>query len=173
MLLDGGFITQEIWDSYYKFIIVRNPYARALSDYLWVMKDLKINDSFSNFLNMSGAFKMMKDTSDLRKYRADHLLKQRDYFFLNNKQIDYDCVIRFESISKGLQTLISHLELDPSFFEKKKNVSGKKYKHYSHFYTKERKALIDSKYGDDLQFFGYHFENKKQLVSRLLYFFSK
>jgi len=49
-LLDFGFINKKIWDTYYKFVIIRNPWERAVSDYIWMIHAIKKVDSFKNFL---------------------------------------------------------------------------------------------------------------------------
>lgn len=164
-LLDGNFITQEIWDSYFKFIIVRNPYSRALSDYLWVMQDLKIAGSFEEFLTMDAAFGKMKDKTEIANYRADHLTKQIDYFFINGDEIRYDFVLRFENLQGDLNAVSTQLGLPSGFFDKQINTSKKKYEHYSYFYSKAKRKLVENKYAADLQFLGYIFEDKSSIIS--------
>jgi hypothetical protein len=169
-LFDYSFINKDIWDSYYKFIIVRNPYDRAMSDYFWMMKDLKIKDSFENFLNMSGQFDIMKNTKSISDYRADHLRKQIDYFYLNGNKIEYDNVIRFENISTGFQNLALQLNLPLYFFSRKENVLKKKQDHYSFFYNQKRKRLVEDKYLFDIDFLGYQFEDKRNFLAKFISF---
>jgi hypothetical protein len=166
-LIDGRFLSIEIWNTYYKFIIVRNPYSRALSDYLWMMKDLNVKDSFSNFLSMSGNFEIMKDTSNIGNYRADHLKTQKDYFFLNGKEITYDFVLRFETLFQHLGDLTQRLKLPSNFFKKKINTSKKEFKHYSHFYSMEDIDLVEKIYGEDLDFLSYNFEDRRNILFKL------
>src|SRR5690606_31521690 len=55
-LIETGLISQEEWNSYFKFAFVRNPWDRAYSDYLWIQKDRRVKGSFFNYLNGIGEF---------------------------------------------------------------------------------------------------------------------
>ena len=35
---------------YFRFVITRNPWARSISDYFWMERELKVQDSFKNYL---------------------------------------------------------------------------------------------------------------------------
>jgi hypothetical protein len=166
-LIDTGELTWNEWNEYYKFIIVRNPWSRALSDYLWVIKGRTIVDSFSNFLNKKGRFHEILNNKKIKAYRGDHLKKQKEYFFYNNQKLDYNLIIRFEDIDKGLLELKKQLSLGDDFFMPKTNVGQKKYKHYSYFFNHVRKKEVEHKYSEDIQFFNYRFEDKKVLIHLL------
>src|SRR5690606_4612632 len=120
--------------------------------------------SFEDFLTMDAAFVKMKDKTNIANYRADHLIKQRDYFFLNGKEIEYNFVMRFENLHNDLKKLTEQLKLPSNFFEIHVNISKKKYKHYSYFFNKERKKMIENIYPDDIQYLGYCFEDKRTLL---------
>ena len=49
-LFDNNLIDEETWNKYFKFIIVRNPWESAYSDYFWFLRQQKVYDSFKNFL---------------------------------------------------------------------------------------------------------------------------
>lgn len=162
-LLDGNLIARDIWLSYYKFIIVRNPYDRAYSDYLWLLGDLCIHDSFENYIKRQGKFKNRLTNKDI-SYRGDHLNAQKDYFFLDGDLIQYDRVIRFEDLHKGLKKVVQDLNLSTDFFKIWDNVnSTKEYDHYSHFYNRKRRKMVENYYLKDLEFLGYNFENQRDL----------
>lgn len=155
----------DIWNSYYKFIIVRNPWDRALSDYRWVMKDRYIKDSFTNFLKAKGKFKGVLTVKD-RSYRGDHLKKQKEYFFLNGSQINYDSIIRFENTSAGFAEVINDLGLNKDFFDSKVNV-GKHKKQYSLGYSNRLMRLVSDLYSEDIEFLNYQFEDQRNLLQKL------
>ncbi|WP_417620288.1 sulfotransferase family 2 domain-containing protein [Oceanihabitans sediminis] len=163
-LIDHGFIDEKIWDSYYKFIIVRNPWDRGYSDYKWLMKEINKEDSFCNFLQKRGRFMRSLTDNSSSNYRGDHLYKQIDYFYLNNKLINYDKVMRFENLKNELPELEKDLNLKEGFFKKKYNVNSKPNKHYSTFYNNKRKQLVNNLYQEDIQFLGYTFEDKKSIL---------
>ncbi|MEL6918753.1 MAG: sulfotransferase family 2 domain-containing protein [Bacteroidota bacterium] len=160
-LLDLGYIDREIWDSYYKFVIVRNPWDRAYSDYLWSINNEDIYDSFSNFIQGKGKFTASFST-DKDFNIADHLYTQYDYFFLNGKEIKYDKIIRFEDIKNGLSELATVLSMAPDAFKKRENVNKKRFRHYSVFYTGARKRWVDTLYAADIELLDYSFEDKRK-----------
>lgn len=166
-LFKHHFITREIWDTYYKFIIVRNPFDRALSDYIWLMKEISKKDSFVNFLNRKGEFEIVLTNNDTMEYRGDHLKKQIDYFYLGDKLINYNRVLRFENLEEELNLVANDLSLKPGFFNQKVNIGEKKIWHYSKFYNKKRKNDVEELYKDDIKFFDYSFEDKRNLFDYL------
>lgn len=80
-LINLGYISEKTWNTYYKFIVVRNPWSRALSDYFWISTHSKIKDSFSNFLLKKGKFEDIMSNHNFPSYRGDHLNSQKSYFF--------------------------------------------------------------------------------------------
>ena len=158
-LIDLKLLDSQVWENYFKFIIVRNPYSRVISDYFWVMNESQVNDSFENYLLKKGEFtKIFNDTNE-KYYRGDHLYKQKDYFFINQKRIKYDLIIRFENISEGFNNLIQMLDLKTDFFKKSVlNAPKNKKIHYSKFLKGNDKLLFESLYHEDLEFLNYSFE---------------
>lgn len=166
-LFDFDLITEKEWNTYFKFIVVRNPYSRSVSDYFWMMEEVKVSDSFENFMNLSGAFEIIKDRNNPKTFRADHLNKQHDYFFLNGKPIIYDKIIRFENIYNGLKELKEVFNLPRDSFNRKNNASKSNFAHYSHFYNTKRKRLVEEKFGEDLDFLNYDFEDKRSFLNKM------
>ena len=162
-LIDFGFINKSIWDNYYKFIIIRNPFDRSLSDYIWLMEEISQKDTYINFLNRRGRFKEALTNNQTINYRGDHLKKQKEYFYINGSLIKYDRILRFENIGNELNSLTNDLNLSPNFFDKKFNVSKKKVIHYSKFYNQKRINEFEKLFKDDLNFLNYTFEDKKNV----------
>lgn len=148
-LLDYKIISKEIWDSYYKFIVIRNPWQRAVSSYNWIYYKAGYRDNFYNYLNKKGEFFSVLNDRSNDSFRGDHLTPQKDYLYLDSKKIKYDTVIDFEDIDSGLKKVIKDLNLNSDAFKSKKNVSHKKVIFSYHFNNKNRR-LFDLLYEDDI-----------------------
>lgn len=159
-LLETELITEEQWKTYYKFTIVRNPWDRAYSDYLWIQDDRKVYDSFYNFIYKKGKFKKILNDNSNMNYRGDHLLNQTDFFSLDNEW-KVDSVLRFEELDTEMKQLTKKLNLKEKF-DIHIQKSNRKFKHYSHFYTNTRMKLIKNNYHNDIIKLNYVFEDKKQ-----------
>ena len=167
-LLDLNLISREHWNSYYKFIIYRNSWSRAFSDYKWLKETHNIDDSFNNFINKKGKFTKRLNDKDQPYYAGDHLYLQKDYFFINGERINYNCEIDFDNIELGFYQLTKDLVLDNIFFDIKLNqTSLKNKKHYSYFYNSNNKSLVENVYKEDIDFFKFKFDERKRLIQKL------
>ena len=169
-LLDYGFISKKIWDEYYKFVIVRNPWERTVSDYIWMMAAIKKVDSFKNYILRNGKFKEVLTDKDSEAYRGDHLNRQKDYFRYNGNDLIYDNIIRMEDINTGLTKVIADLSLSNDFFNRKVNISKKNYGHYSQFYNAKKKRLFESVFSEDIDFLNYKYEDRKKGIKKYIPF---
>ncbi|MCT8340065.1 sulfotransferase family protein [Flavobacteriaceae bacterium TK19130] len=166
-LLSKKLITEAQWSDYFTFIIVRNPYSRAYSDYHWVMANSGVYGSFKDFIMAKGPFKALLTQRNIN-YMGDHLWSQYDYFHIQGKRISYDRVIRLESLATEAPNLAETIGLPKNTFSKKANVASKKLSHYSIFYTEKRKRLVEKYYKKDLDFLGYQFEDRRASTQTFL-----
>ena len=162
-LLDLNLISREHWDTYYKFVIYRNSWSKLLSDYSWVSRIHKIEDSFENFIYKRGGFEKVLNNREKDSYCGDHLYLQKDYFFLDGQQIQYDTEIDFDNIDTGFNKVIKDLSLNPGFFDKKHNITTYEKDHYSSLYSLKNKKLVDKLYNEDIDFFKFKFDRKSIL----------
>ncbi|WP_100615127.1 sulfotransferase family protein [Confluentibacter citreus] len=170
-LIDYKYISQNQWDSYYKFIVYRNSWDRAYSDYIW-MKDVRNTfGSFSNFLFKKGEYDRILNDYSTNYYAGDHLYLQKDYFFLNNNRINYNVEIDFENLQNGFKKVIHDLNLSDDFFIRKIN-SAKviEKEHYSHFYNFRHKKIVEKIYKEDIDFFDFKFIDKKNFTQKLFHY---
>ncbi|WP_179376474.1 sulfotransferase family 2 domain-containing protein [Winogradskyella wichelsiae] len=167
-LIDFELISKEQWNTYYKFIVVRNTWDKVMSDLFWFRATKNFTGSFNDYLNAKNDFlRFMKKGEDT--YRGDHLTPQIDYMFLNSQPIRYDNVIFFDksNLDNKLIELAKDLKLSADFFQRKVQVGEKFNNHYSKFYTDKMKRQIFEKYKKDIEFFNFSFDDKRDWVDRL------
>lgn len=162
-LLESNLITQEVWDSYFKFTFVRNPWDRAVSDYFWLMNDQKIKDSFAKYLLKSGKFVHVLNDKEELYYRGDHLTPQTD-FFSTEGALKLDFVGKFENFDADMLAISKQLDLNYKT-NLHINKSKKKKPHYSHFFSRQIKESFNEIYINDIEKLNYSFEDKQDSFS--------
>ena len=140
--------------NYFSFCIVRNPWDRAVSMYKFAIKHklyklygLKENCSFLDFCKI------------LKKHKND------PFFIASHQQTQWvNCkhgpktIIRFENIEEEYYKMLEDLNIDFKYSLEKLNTT--KHKHYSFYYTKRAKQIIQNVFIEDIKQFGYFFEKK-------------
>jgi len=168
-LLETELITENVWNDYFKFTFVRNPWDRAYSSYLWVMKDRKIKGTFDSFIKKEGVFKEVLTNQKIKYNRACHLWLQTD-FFTFNESYDLDFIGHFETLQEDILQINRELNID-KIFNQHSNKSGNRVKHYSFFYGKKNRKLIETLYQTDIDVLKYSFEDKKSKLQKFKDFF--
>ena len=163
-LIETELITEEQWNTYYKFTFVRNPWDRAYSDYVWVKGFANVKGSFKNYINREGGFKNIFTDNTNENYLGDHLLPQTDFFdFEGNYKLDF--VGKFENFSVQIQEVLESLSIRKNFdiFQNKTN----RVKDYSLFYTDSNKKLVERKYKKDINLLKYTFDDNRSGIHTL------
>lgn len=159
-LLETELITQEIWDDYYKFTFVRNPWDRVYSDYLWIQQFTNIKGKFKDFVNKKGVFETILNDNSNSNYLGDHLLPQLDFFDLKGK-LSIDYIGNFENFNSDIKKILGELDMKEEF-DVYLNKGLKRKKDYSLFYTNSRKNIIKEKYKNDIEKFNYSFQDNRK-----------
>ena len=88
-------IGAEVWDSYFKFAIERNPWDAVVSLYYWMRRNEKV-DTFERFLTMPNLGQLAT-----RNFQAYHL----------KGEVAVDRVLRFERLDEDLAEVWQRLSL--------------------------------------------------------------
>jgi hypothetical protein len=140
-------VPAEVWDSYFKFSIVRSPFDRAVSRFFWRNRRLENVDltEFRSFL--------FKD--------PEALGRNRKRLEIDDKSV-VDFMIRFEHLEEDLLTLSEKLNLPRELYEEFRSFGAKKGHRPKNSTPKELFAgfdegiaLINKVCAKDIEEFGY------------------
>jgi hypothetical protein len=141
----------DIFDSYFKFTFVRNPWDRAVSQFA-SMRDrpdlreligIGSHASFSEYLHLTE--------------RHRHVQWERQVEFLRdeNRRSLVDFVGRFESLERDARVVFERLGIRCSRFPHR---NRSKHRHYRKYFDHCSREWIRSRYREDVEAFGYEFE---------------
>jgi chondroitin 4-sulfotransferase 11 len=161
----------QVFASYFKFAIVRNPWDRILSDYnfqkkkksppaqkLFAVDERGRTRSFGQWVETAllNPFHYEANQWDAKVSPGIHRWSpQLDWISLNGK-IAADCVLRMESLQKDFAEVLRKLGM-PSGELPCRN--WKFHVHYSHYYDEVTRKLVGDYYAKDIEAFGYRFES--------------
>jgi len=149
-------MSEEKFDSYFKFAFVRNPWDRAVSIFLnrhpstgkgpWCHKHRK----FSDFV------KAYKNASDYCKWPSAKK-NQLDWLTDENGNMLVDFIGKFENLRGDFAVIIEKLgfgtELKLPHLKRRKTER----KHYTEYYDDETRKIIAKTFAKDIEYFGYKF----------------
>ena len=116
------YIGNEIWDSYKKISIVRNPWDHAVSWYKWREsrgKEVAEKNGFENYL--------------INNYKTTW-----PFYTVNHGLYDIDFMIRFESINEDIQILLKKLNIKTEMELPKTKNKNRQNMDYQVFFTNKK-----------------------------------
>jgi len=145
-------LDSEIFDEYYKFCVVRNPWDKAVSLYYWMKfgdeKGLPENHSFRDFL-VSTSADLISNSS----------------IYLVDREPAVDRFLRYENLNEELSDALNSLGLDSTDLPRTKAGTRKNRDHYSLMYDDESVALVAELCSWEIKRFGYEFEDMRELAA--------
>jgi chondroitin 4-sulfotransferase 11 len=165
-----------VFDRYFKFAVVRNPWDLLVAYYTWGCSGLR--GSWPWLLRWGRAWGHPFDRTRARlvrrpafaEYLADvpghnqrlgfsfsgaDLTRQRDSLSIDG-EIAVDAVLRFERLREDFDAVCERTGLGRIDLPHK--LRSRRRRHYSAFYPPELRDRVGRDYADDVQAFGYRFE---------------
>ena len=144
-------MVSNLFDEYYKFCVVRNPWDKAVSLYYWMKfgdeKGLPENQSFRDFL-VSTSVDLITNSS----------------IYLVDSEPVVDRFLRYENLDEELSDTLKSLGLDSTELPRAKAGTRKNKDHYSLIYDDESVALVAELCSWEIKSFGYEFEDMRELA---------
>ena len=152
---------EEIWQNYFKFSFVRNPWDRLVSWYLHINKHHKNtgdNPFFDYLMSIGGTFEdfiLYGDKTISTPWGERNLFtNQLDQLSLEN-QLLVDFVGKFESLESDWKLILDRVGYTGQ--AELPHVNAIPRKHYRDLYTEKSRAIVEEKFQKDINQFGYHF----------------
>lgn len=147
-------VGEEKWDNYFKFAFVRNPWDYVVSMYSYgrrkkqpttnpLLKQARIMtfDDYIKSLVASDAF----------------IQQQKDWITDEYGKIIVDYVGKFESLTEDYYQILDQVGLPQKPLPGMNIDTAKSGKSYRSFYNYQTQKIIEQKYKDDINLFGYKF----------------
>ena len=131
-------IPLEYWEEYTKFSVVRNPWDRMISAWFWQTR----NDS--------------RDLSIFLSQPALSPISMSEQLTVNDS-ICTDFLIRYENLNDDYKKVCKLLKISPVKLPYAKSGYKPKDAHYTKYYDGYTKNIIETKFKDDINNFGYKF----------------
>lgn len=137
------YISEDIYNNYFKWAMVRNPFARAVSTWKYHIKWSKLknkpyNDNFLDYMRII--------TEDRKKVKNLDL-----YSFTEG----CDFIGRVENIVEDFAHVCGVIGIEPRVLKRKNKTN---HAPYSTYYCPETKEIVQDVYSNDIKHFNYTFE---------------
>jgi hypothetical protein len=144
-------VTKQQYNSYFKFTIVRNPWSRAFSWYINVMRD-------DIHLKNYGVTTDLSFKEFLLQFAGKKMLRSQIYWLKSfNGSIPLDYIGRFENLQEDIHEIFKRLKMENVSLPHILNSPKDDYRKY---YDNETNDIILNFYKEDIDAFGYTFDNK-------------
>ena len=145
-------IFPTLYNNYYKFSIVRNPYERLLSEYYWTpVPNLGFKSGRKKADFLYHVINIVKNNKYNENIYYDHFLPQYCFICNNNKKLVIDQLFKYEDLIWVSQYLKKKLEINSDFPYLNKSKSSIKKDDWTH----NQKEKIYKLYKNDFLLFGY------------------
>ena len=164
-------LSPKLFAECFKFTFVRNPWDRLLSAFLFLKnKDMSSNhkwarENLSQFDDFNTFVTKWVTPNNVRSYVFFH--PQYQFLCLEGKQLGVDFIGFYENLQPDFQAVCKRINSSATLQEKNRN--WLRDKDYRGIYTAETREIVAEVYADDLELFGYNFDNSslpEQIVAR-------
>ena len=153
------YIEKRIYDSYFKFAFVRNPWDRILSAYFWY-KGGGVQNKADKMIGKNLPWRFKKFIKNYEKFISEHDNELSPHFLpqvqIINNPNELDFIGKFENLEKDFSYVCKELGLANI---KLPHSNKSKHKPYWRYYDKTTKDIVASIFKKDIEVFNYSFRD--------------
>ncbi|MEM6395433.1 MAG: sulfotransferase family 2 domain-containing protein [Bacteroidota bacterium] len=146
-------VGEEIFKSYFKFSIVRNPWEKVISQYVYMKSKRK---DLRKYLGMSRYTSLKKYLHLIQKKKHVQWMSQSDFLLDSNGYILADKIIRFENLNPESISIFNQLNIPNHQLP---HINKSERRHYTSYYNDLTKEMVADIYKKDIDLFKYTFES--------------
>ena len=151
-------VSLEIWNSYYKFSIVRNPWDRVVSLFSWEARNKPALRPVRKLHHKLGVpFDEFTETARLFRSFVAGDWSTNDRIYLLDDQLCVDYVIRYEALSEGLDEVCRRVGVPSVELPRLKVGLRKQGRSYTEYYDDASRETVAGRHHRDIELFGYSF----------------
>lgn len=145
----------ETWRNYFKFSFVRNPWDRHVSLYFYMLSK---PEEFEKKMKGPNFKRHLTKLLKYPKCFEDMLLGHQHVWVYDKEGINVNFLGRFENLHEDFAKVCSLIGADGLVLGHHNKTN---HKHYSHYYDDELIDVVRKYASDDVNLFGYEFEDKR------------
>lgn len=143
---------EEIFQNYFKFGFVRNPWDRVVSLY-----ERREGLQLRERLNFEAFVEWVDFSSSTCIHPVPHR-NQLDWFVDPHGNVLADFIGRFENLASDWAHVAAKIGLPPTLPHENKN--PRRTRHYTEYYTPRTRQIVAQRFKIDIEYFGYEFGNE-------------
>jgi chondroitin 4-sulfotransferase 11 len=140
----------DIWDSYFKFCFVRNPWDRIVSHYFFSRYGSEKNHNTFDFAKTT-----------FEDFVENHVMNEKDCLICKKQSVWYsgvDYIARYENYEDEITNIFNLLKIEDTPVIH--NINKTQHNHYEKYYNDRTIMMVYEKYKDEIDYLGYEYYEK-------------
>jgi len=143
----------EVWNLYFKFAFVRNPWSKTLGHYMWRQQKARYKKKGDD-LNFRDWVLKFEENVIGETALGDRGEQQYNQLFCESGKQMVDYIGRFENLQSDFNIVCDKIGIPQ---QQLSHTNKTNHKHYTEYYDNETKQIVADRYAKDIDYFAYKF----------------
>jgi len=151
-------VPPDVWNNYFKFSIVRNPWDRVVSLFSWEARNKPALKPAPRWYHRAGfPFNEFRARTILFRQFVTGDWKTNDQFYVMDGSLCVDFVIRYERLAEDLDEVCRRVGLPDLALPHLKSGLRQTGHSYADYYDEPSRSIVAQRHERDISLFGYEF----------------